>query len=293
MSPADFAEAIDDVDESRSVWEEDDEAEVMPMSDDRLTEPLNPRGSERRASRRRAEDSDRWDPDERERFKRDMTSTLAGQMREQLEQLDRERRESRIREEARLEAEEAEKRRREAEEDEEDRKRQKAWEDRKREQEFDAKEAEEKRAKVRARVFNGLLLALTTAVTGFGTYLSTRTPETTPEVQKAEAEAEAAKEEAVKTAVAATETDKEQDRKLRQLGLSDTEQIILQVDTADYQASMLKAMSSKAAAVDEPESLDPARKKANDIRMKKKIAAAKGEVYDPFPDLPGAEKKPD
>lgn len=224
----------------------------------------------------------RMDSRSRGDFK-ELSTTLVGQLREQLEQRDREDRERRIREEAQREAE------REVEEREEDKKRREkeAWEQKVAQAEEERKDREEKRKERRQNAMMTLIGALTAAIAGATTYYGTRpAPPPVQEAKKVKEQAERAKEQAFQNAVTATEVDQEQNKKLEQLGLQAVDQVVLESDTTDYTARMLKAVSSRAAKEEEPDSLKEARVRANKIRKHREEAKRTGKYYDPFQDLP-------
>jgi len=158
------------------------------------------------------------------------------------------------------------------------------------EEEEEAKKEEEQRKKTRYLLINGLLAALTTAVTAFGTYFATRPPaQPVEEAAKAKEEAEKAKEDFVEDAKTATATDKEQNVRIEQLGLQAVDEAVLKVDSQDYNTRMLKAISPRAAKEKEPESLKKAREQANKIKQHRQEAKDRGAKYDPFNDLPQPE----
>jgi hypothetical protein len=236
----------------------------------------------RRVSRRR-EDGARWGTIERDNFREELSTTLVGQLREELAERDRLDRERRIREDAERDAkrvadEEAARKKKAADE---------AWDQKVREAEEQRKANEEKRKDRRQNAMMALIAALTATIGAVGAWFGTRPPPTpverAAEVQK---EAEQAKEQAVKSVVQATETDKAQNEKLRKLGLQAVEQVVLEVDTTDYTARMLKAVSSRAAREKEPPSFTAAKERAEKIRAHQEEARRLGKEYDPFGDLP-------
>jgi hypothetical protein len=259
----------------------------MPMSDayldDGATIPSRPRDEFERSSRPRENGRGRLGTIEREGMVAELSTTLVGQLRAELEERDRMDRERRIREDAardvqrQLVEQEAEKKRKQREE----------WDQKVAEAEEARKVAEEKRRDRRQNAMMGLIGALTAAIAGFGTYFTTRpAPPPIQEAEKVKEEAEAAKEQAVKNAVEATAVDQAQDRKLEQLGLQAVDQVVLDVDTTDYTARMLKAVSTRAAREEEPPSFTEAKAKAETIKKHKAEAKKRGKRYDPFDDLP-------
>ena len=218
---------------------------------------------------RAGEDSGGWDPVERKRELDQISTAMVSSMRTELKQMRQADHERAIREEALRDAEEVSARESAAEREE---------------TEKTEKKAADKR---RERLLNGLIVALTTAIATVGTYFATRpAPVPVVEAVEAKAKAEVAEVRAVKAAAAAVSIDERQDQKLEQLGEAAVDQIVLDVDTTDYNARMMKAMSARAAREEEPESLTEARVKASKIKKHRKSAKAKGEHYDPFEDLP-------
>ncbi|MCK5650622.1 MAG: hypothetical protein KAJ42_04555 [Gemmatimonadetes bacterium] len=186
-------------------------------------------------------------------------------LRRELEERDRKDRERRIRRKAFEEAEAA----RRAEEEEE------------------AKKEENEQKRKRNHLVNGFYAAITSLIAGFGTYFATRPPPPpVEEAVRAKAAAEQAKAQYVEKAKTATATDQEQNIKIEQLGLQAVDDVVLEVDSQDYNTRMLKAMSPRAAKEREPDSLTKARKQAQKIKKHRKEAIEKGTKYDPFEDLP-------
>lgn len=232
-------------------------------------EPEPPLADRRQPSPRRRGDRDtgRWDHTERERFKRDLTTTIQSDIEELHRKTD-----LYI---AGQQAKAAESDAIRAEADA-----QKA-----------AAEVESEKARTkREKLLNRMVIALTAAITGFGSYFATRDPPEKAVVEQRTQEVKAAVEqtnialEAAKKAEGAR-IDTIEDRQLR-LGMHAVESDIVQSVRHDDVLKKLDAMSSRARDVEESPIVEDARKKAEAIRKRKLLAEQRGEVYDPFPDLP-------